>query len=148
MSRLNKLNTLIDACHTFFLILFQYLHSKKTVMTFITSQPATSYRSYSDTKRKTLFSKFNDWAAAEEAEFHIAWVGTAVISMAAVFFPLTMTVVLFNGASFGLIIAAMASLTLVVITNLAAMPVKFTIPFFVLGVLADVVIIFTSFFIK
>ncbi|HEY4875542.1 MAG TPA: hypothetical protein VIH86_08230 [Puia sp.] len=117
-------------------------------MTFITSQPETSYQYQLATKRKNLFSKFNEWAAVEEAEFHVAWVGAAVISMAAVFFPLTMTLVLFNGASFGLIIASMASLTLVVITNLAAMPVKFTIPFFVLGVLADVVIIFTSFFIK
>ena len=117
-------------------------------MTFITTQSKTSFQYHLNSKRKTLASKFIDWADVEETEHHVAWVGAAVTSMAAVFFPLTMTVVLLNGAVFGLIIAAMASLTLVVITNLAAMPVKYTIPFFLLGALADIVIIFASFFIK
>jgi len=59
-----------------------------------------------------------------------------------------MMVILLNGASFGLIILAMASLAWVVITNLAAMPVKYTISFFALGVLADATAIVVSFFIK
>jgi hypothetical protein len=139
---------LIDEQHKIFLILFQYLYSKKTIMTFITTQLKTSYQYHLAKKRKTLISKFIDWATEEEAEYHIAWVGASVTSMSAIFFPLTMTIVLFNGALFGLIIAAMASLVLVVITNLAAMPVKYTIPFFVLGVLVDIGVIFTSFFIK
>ncbi|HLY71743.1 MAG TPA: hypothetical protein VKR53_18545 [Puia sp.] len=116
-------------------------------MTFITAQPRRSYHYHSATK-KSLLSKFNAWAITEESDHHVAWVGAAITAMAAVFFPLTMTVVLLNGAAFGLIIAAMASLAAVVITNLAAMPVKLTIPFFVLGVLADLAIMITSFFIK
>ena len=117
-------------------------------MTFITTQSKTSFQYHLNSKRKTLASKFIDWATEEEAEYHIAWVGASITSMAAVFFPLTMTIVLLNGALFGLIIAAMASLAVVVITNLAAMPVKYTIPFFVLGVLVDLGVIFASFFIK
>jgi hypothetical protein len=128
-------------------MIFPYLYSKKTIMTFITTQPRTTYQYHLATK-KSLLSKFNAWATKEESEHHVAWVGAAITVMAAVFFPLTMAVILLNGAIFGLIIAAMVSLSVVVITNLAAMPVKLTIPFFLLGVIADVAIIIASFFIK
>lgn len=58
-----------------------------------------------------------------------------------------MTVILMNGAVFGLIVGAMASLCLVVITNLAALPTKYTIPFFFLGTLIDIALIAMSFWI-
>ena len=48
-----------------------------------------------------------------------------------------MAAVLVQGASFSLIMAAMVSLALVVITNLAALSTKYTIPFFFLGILID-----------
>ena len=92
-------------------------------------------------------SRFFKWAAGEDEERHIGWVGITVTTMTAIFFPMTMTVVLQNGASFGLIVAAMVSLTMVVITNLAALPSKFTIPFYFLGILIDVVVTGFSFFI-
>ena len=116
-------------------------------MTFITTQPRTTYQYRSATKR-SLLSKYNAWATKEESDHHFAWVGASITVMTAVFFPLTMAVILMNGAVFALIIAAMASLALVVITNLAAMPVKLTIPFFLLGLLTDVALITISFFIK
>ncbi len=68
--------------------------------------------------------------------------------MTAVFFPMTMTAILFHSASFGLIITAMTSLVLVVVTNLAALPTKYIIPFFFLGILIDLVVIALSFFIR
>jgi hypothetical protein len=83
---------------------------------------------------------FFNWAAAEDGQHHIGWVGISVMSMTAFIFPLTMFIVLSNGASFGLIMAAMISLALVVITNLSALPTKYTIPFFFLAILMDVVI--------
>jgi len=58
------------------------------------------------------------------------------------------TAILFHGGSFGLIIATMTSLVLVVVTNLAALPTKYTIPFFLLGIAIDVVVIGLSFFIR
>jgi hypothetical protein len=98
-------------------------------------------------KRPSAVSRFFQWAAGEDEERHIGWVGITVTTMSAIFFPLTMTVVLHNGASFGLIVAAMVSLTMVAITNLAALPTKYTIPFFFLGILIDAVVIGLSFFI-
>lgn len=61
------------------------------------------------------------------------------------FFPITMTAILFNGAVFKLIIGAMIALVLVVITNLAALPTKYTIPSFLTGIIIDLVIITASF---
>jgi|SRR5215472_10655797 len=98
-------------------------------------------------KRPSAFIRFFKWAEAQDQQNHVGWVGITVTAMAAVFFPLAMVFILINGASFGLIIAAMAALVLVVVTNLSALPTKYTIPFFIVGVLTDLVIIVISFFI-
>ncbi|MFI5152889.1 MAG: hypothetical protein ACHQET_06110 [Chitinophagales bacterium] len=96
-------------------------------------------------KRISPLSKFLRWSEEQDQKHHIGWVGISVTLMAAVFFPLTMTLVLLNGASFGLIVAAMGSLALVVISNLAALPTKYTIPLFFLGILIDLAIVVASF---
>jgi len=68
-----------------------------------------------------------------------------MIVMTAVFFPITMAAILFNGASFGLIVAAMVPLVLVFVANLAALPTRYTIPFLIVGILAELIIIVISF---
>ena len=117
-------------------------------MTYTISQPGSLSGQKLTKEGKSWISRFFEWAKNEDTERHVAWVGITVTAMAAVFFPLTMSVILLNGALFGLIITAMISLALVVITNLAAMPTRFTIPFFVLAMLIDLGAIITSFFLK
>ena len=99
-----------------------------------------------EARRQKAVSRFLTWINREEKN-RIAWVGIGITAMAAVFFPLTMSAILFNGAAFSLIIGAMVSLALVVITNLAALPVKYTIPAFFLGIGIDIVLIIASFMI-
>ncbi|HTQ63172.1 MAG TPA: hypothetical protein VMI12_00145 [Puia sp.] len=98
-------------------------------------------------RRDSAITRFFKWAEAQDYDHHVGWVGITVTAMSAVFFPLTMAVILLNGASFGLIVAAMAALVLVVVTNLSALPTKYTIPFFLLGVLVDLTAIVVSFLI-
>ena len=98
------------------------------------------------TQRKTAISRFISWVNREEKN-HIAWVGISITAMAAVFFPITMAAILFNGAVFKLIIGAMFAFALVVITNLADLPTKYTIPAFFLGAGIDIVLIIASFLI-
>jgi hypothetical protein len=105
----------------------------------------TKYQYYAANKKSSIIARFFQWAASQETDCHIAWVGGSVTAMAAVFFPLTMAIVLMNGAAFGLIISAMAAFVLVVATNLAAMQTKYTIPLFFLAVLADITIVIISF---
>lgn len=97
-------------------------------------------------ERHNLFARYLTWVKNQEKN-HIAWVGISITAMSAVFFPVTMSAILFNGAVFKLIIGAMISLALVVITNLSALPTRYTIPALVLGVLMDIALIITSFII-
>jgi hypothetical protein len=93
----------------------------------------------------SLSERFFDWATKEDVKHHIGWVGLSIISMTAIFFPLTMSAILLNGASFGLIIVAMVPLVAVFVTNLAALPTRYTIPFFFAGALAELIIIVMSY---
>jgi len=106
-------------------------------MSFSITATQKSYPQIASAKRKSIITRFFQWAEGEDKKHHIGWVGVSITSMSAVFFPLTMAAVLVQGASFSLIMAAMVSLALVVITNLAALSTKYTIPFFFLGILID-----------
>jgi hypothetical protein len=112
------------------------------------SNPESQYIYHLAKNRPSAVARFFKWAADEDQERHIGWVGIMVTVMTAICFPLTMGAILLHGATFGLIIAAMVSLSLVVVTNLAALPTKYTIPFFFLGILIDVVVIGLSFLIR
>ena len=94
-----------------------------------------------------VLTRFLDWTKKEEKN-HIAWVGISITAMSAIFFPVTMSAILFNGAIFTLIIGAMISLAAVVITNLAALPTKYTIPALLLGIVMDIVLMIISFILR
>jgi len=108
----------------------------------------SDYRSLPVQKsRITVFTRFMDWTKNEEKN-RIGWVGISITAVAAIFFPITMSVVLINGAIISLIMGAMISMVAVVITNLAAMPTKYTIPALMLGILVDIVLIAISFMLR
>jgi hypothetical protein len=96
----------------------------------------------------SLIVRFFNWAENEDVDHHVGWVGFSIMAMTGVFFPITMSAILFNGGSFALIIAAMVPLVLVFVTNLASLPTKYTIPFLLIGVLAELAIIILSFFVR
>jgi uncharacterized membrane protein (UPF0136 family) len=96
----------------------------------------------------SVLSRFFSWAENQDEKFHVGWVGASIMLMAGIFFPATMAFILLNGAEFSLIVAAMSSLVLVVVTNMAAMPTKYTIPFLFLGTFANLVVIIASFLMK
>ena len=95
-------------------------------------------------KSHSVINRFINWCTVQDADHHIAWAGVSLIATTAVLFPLTMAVTLLSGASFQLIIAAMVALVLVAVLNLAALPTRYTIPAFALGVLIDAGVIITS----
>jgi hypothetical protein len=95
---------------------------------------------------ESVFARFLVWLKEEEVN-RIAWLGISIMLMTAIFFPLTMASILLHGGSFTLIIGAMISLILVAIPNMAALPTKYTIPAFLIGMLIDIILIIVSFFI-
>ncbi|HEX4851515.1 MAG TPA: hypothetical protein VFV08_11945 [Puia sp.] len=117
-------------------------------MSYTISHPGRTI-SYQEARPKTsIFSKMIKWAERQDKINHVSWVGISVMVMAGVLFPVTMTVVLLNGAAFSLIMTSMVALVLVVVSNLAALPTKYTIPFLLLGTLIDLGAIVCSFFIQ
>lgn len=95
---------------------------------------------------ESVFARFLVWLKEEEVN-RIAWLGISITVMTAIFFPLTMASILLHEGSFNLILVAMFSLILVAIPNMAALPTKFTIPAFFIGMLIDIALIIASFFI-
>jgi hypothetical protein len=89
----------------------------------------------------TRFLRF----AEQQEKNHFGWVGGSIMLQASVLFPLTLLLVLANGASFGLMSVAIAGLAMVVVTNLAALPTKITIPVLVLSALIDVAVVVAAF---
>ena len=99
-----------------------------------------------DRHTSTLWGRFIQWATAEDETHHLGWVGGALTIESCVLFPLTMLTILANGGTFGLIIVAMISLSTVVITNLAALSTRYTIPVFFASILVNAGVIIASFF--
>jgi hypothetical protein len=118
---------------------------KLKVMSITTSHSHLGYLQAPVHKGKNVLGRWLDWAAKQDEEYHVGWVGFSIFFMSGVVFPLTLTAILLNGASFGLIIASMISLVLVVVGNIAALPTKYTIPFLFVGILIDIVAIVLSF---
>jgi uncharacterized membrane protein (UPF0136 family) len=107
-----------------------------------------SYLIQERSSQASVLSRFFAWATNQEEKFHVGWVGASIMIMSGIIFPATMASILLNGADFGLIIAAMSALVLVVVANLAALPTKYTIPFLFLGMLTDLVVVIASFLMK
>jgi hypothetical protein len=76
----------------------------------------------------------------------VQWI--LVTAMAAFFFPLTMTIIMVNEASLALILAALISISIVVITNLLPLSEKYIRPVFGIGICIDLGVIIASFVIK
>lgn len=116
-------------------------------MRYITLNDKTPIAYHEPLTNHSLLQRFAAWSAGQEEQHHIAWTGVSLVATAAVFFPVTMAFILLNGAAFPLIVTAMIALVMVVVLNLAAMPTRYTIPAFLLGIGIDAAVIAASFFI-
>ena len=72
------------------------------------------------------------------------WLGIALTGHGCILTPITVLIVLFGGLNFPLFMLAMAAMGMSLVTNLAAMPTKVTIPVLFLSVLIDIAIIALS----
>lgn len=101
----------------------------------------TSYSpSYSKTHRQSLVARFFSWCQGQEPH-RFGWLAAVIAIHGCVLTPLTLFAVFLGGNGivfWGLTIGAMA---MALISNLAAMPTKITIPIFFLSVLIDIAVI-------
>ena len=94
----------------------------------------------SNVKKHSFLSQFITWCNGHE-KYRLGWLAVIITVHGCILTPLTVLAIVSGGNNFvfwGIAIGAMA---MALITNLAAMPTKVTIPAFFFSVLLDVVIV-------
>lgn len=108
----------------------------------ITNQTiSTAYESM--VKKPSLYSKFMNWCDGQN-ENKLLWTGIILAGHGSVITPLTVMAVLLAGTNLYLFILAIIAIGVALVTNLAALPTKITIPVFILSLMVDVIIIIST----
>ena len=95
---------------------------------------------YPVARKKSLVKKFITWCAAQETN-RLGWLAAMLALHGCVFAPVTVAFLFLGGNQiifWALVIGAMA---MTLVSNLAAMPTKVTIPIFFLSLLIDFAVI-------
>jgi hypothetical protein len=108
-------------------------------------QPSVSprYKSANKTASTSLFRKFITWCEHQQ-ENRLLWVGIVLAAHGCILTPITVMAVLLAGTSLILFLMALVAMGLALVTNLAAMPTRYTIPVFLLSIVMDIAIIIAS----
>lgn len=80
------------------------------------------------------------WCKGQEAN-RLLWVGIVLAAHGCILTPMVVMLTLLTGPNFFLFMTTMAAMCLALVTNLAAMPTKITIPAFAFSVLIDIAIV-------
>lgn len=90
----------------------------------------------------SVLKKFMNWCK-EQDENRFMWIGIALAGHGCVLTPLTVMAVVFAGTNMLLFMLAIVAMGMALVTNLAAMPTKITIPVFVFSIIIDIAIVLT-----
>lgn len=104
---------------------------------------ATSSRS-AQAYAPSLWRRLLYWAD-EQQENRLVWMGVALTGHASFLTPFTVMAVMLLGNHFGLFMAAMVAMGIALVTNLAALPTRITIPAFLLSIVMDIAIVLAAF---
>jgi hypothetical protein len=96
---------------------------------------------FAKTKSRTsIWKKFITWAEGQQ-EKRLEWLAIGVAGHGCIITILTCCAILFTGNNFIFWPFVIAAMTMTVVTNLAALPTKITIPVLFVSVLIDVTVI-------
>jgi hypothetical protein len=96
-------------------------------------------REISSTTKFPVISRFMQWAKDQE-ENRILWIALSLTIHGCILAPLSIFAVLIAGNPLSLFMIVLASMGIALVTNLAAMPTKITVPVFFITAIVDVVI--------
>ena len=106
-----------------------------------TSIHQTIHQTYTSQKSETsIYKKFIKWCEGQQPN-RLLWLGIALAGHGCILTPLTIMAVLLAGSNLFLFVLALVAMGLSLVTNLAALPTKITIPVFILSILIDIAII-------
>jgi hypothetical protein len=90
--------------------------------------------------QKSIVSRFMNWCEGQE-RFHFGWVAGILAGHGCVMTPITLFAIVLAGNNMFFWVLALAAMGASLVTNLAAMPTKITIPVFFGTLLIDLAII-------
>lgn len=106
-----------------------------------TLQPYAPARYHTETRKSySLIHRFFAWCRMQEKN-RLAWLGFIITGHGCIFTPLTALFIMLTGNQPVFWPFAIGAMGLALVTNLAALPTKITIPVFFLSLLIDLVII-------
>ncbi len=88
----------------------------------------------------SLVARFFDWCDQQQ-KYWLMWLAFSLVLHGCVLIPLTFISVLLAGGDMMLFAAALAVVAASVVTNLAGLPTRVTIPVFILTFFTDIIII-------
>ncbi len=97
----------------------------------------------SKTKNQSFFTRFINWSNEQEP-FRYGWLGVILAAHGCFITPATVFVVLYSGNNIWMFVTAVTVMAMSLVTNLAAMPTKITIPVFFAGIIIDLAIVAIS----
>lgn len=95
-------------------------------------------------RKPSIFTTFINWCQAQE-ENRMLWTGIMLALHGCVLTPITVLLVAMTGVNMFLMTTSIFAMTFVLITNLAALPTKYTIPTFLLSIIVDILVIVAVF---
>jgi hypothetical protein len=93
-----------------------------------------------DVVKAPILSRLFQWSAAQE-ENRFGWLAAALSIHGCALTPITLFAIVLGGNNFVFWILALVAMGASLVTNLAALPTKITIPTFFLSVIIDIAII-------
>jgi hypothetical protein len=103
----------------------------------------TSYNEVS--VHSSLWTRFITYCEAQENN-RLLWLGIILAVHGCALTPITVMATLFAGPNFALFMISMIAMGIALVTNLAAMPTKITIPAFAISVVIDIAVLFSCVF--
>ena len=114
-----------------------YLQNDHTMKTL---QQAYHPAYYAVERKRTIVHRFFAWCKAQEKN-RLAWLGIIITGHGCVFTPLTVLFIVLSGNNPVFWPFAIGAMGMALVTNLAALPTRVTLPVFFLSLLIDLVII-------
>lgn len=91
-------------------------------------------------KTKSFISKFINWCERQE-QYRFGWLAAALSIHGCALTPITLFAIILAGTNIAFFVLALVAMGMTLVTNLAAMPTKITIPVFFLSAVIDLTII-------
>ena len=90
--------------------------------------------------KTSVISRFMNWCEGQE-KFRFGWLAAVLAIHGCALTPITLFAIILAGTNIVFFISALVAMGLALVTNLAAMPTKITIPVFFLSIAIDIAII-------